>query len=315
MTGETTMPDGRCDSMTADELGELFGAFNQVTAQLQETHERLTAEVVRLKSELRRANDELERSRRLAALGEMAAGIAHEVRNPLGSIGLYAEMLIADLEDRMDERELARKIHSAVHGLDAVVSDVLSFSRVLKVNPSELDAEAVFERAIKSCSDVLGGEKRVEVRITPEHPVLHADANLVHQALVNVIRNAADAMCETGDVRPKVLRLSCRAVAGDDPDPAGSVLVVSDTGPGVPPEVQQRMFNPFFTTRGVGTGLGLAIVHRIVDAHGGHIRVHNKAGGPGAIDGAVIELFFPTERNGCIAEGPAHNPAGLRSEK
>ena len=116
-------------SMSASELGELFGAFNEVTNRLQETHERLTGEVVRLKGQLRRANDELDRSRRLAALGEMAAGIAHEVRNPLGSIGLYAEMLLADLKSESPEHEIADKIKRAVVGLDAVVGDVLTFSQ------------------------------------------------------------------------------------------------------------------------------------------------------------------------------------------
>src|SRR5687767_8545993 len=96
-------------AMTPAELAGLMSAFNEVTGRLQQTHETLQREVVRLRGELREANEQLERSRRLAALGEMAAGIAHEVRNPLGSIGLYARMLEQDLSDRPAERATAVK--------------------------------------------------------------------------------------------------------------------------------------------------------------------------------------------------------------
>src|SRR5262249_42196179 len=126
----SALPAGQ---VTPAELAELMATFNEVTGRLQGTHESLKREVVRLQGELRDANEQLQRSRRLAALGEMAAGIAHEVRNPLGSIRLYARMLEHDLVDRPQERSVATKIAAAVHGLDGVVGDVLSFAREARV--------------------------------------------------------------------------------------------------------------------------------------------------------------------------------------
>jgi signal transduction histidine kinase len=276
--------------MQPGELAELFGAFNEVTARLQQTHERLTAEVARLRGELRRANDELERSRRLAALGEMAAGIAHEVRNPLGSIGLYAEMLASDLPDRPAERGLAEKIISAVRGLDAVVGDVLSFSREMKAEPARHSASELLERAAACCLDVLAG---VRVRLAGDEAV-DGDAGLLHQALVNLIRNAGQAMEGQAVQGPAgagrgLLVLSSRRVPGE----RATVLSVSDTGPGLSGAVMERMFNPFFTTRAAGTGLGLAIVHRIVDAHGGRVLVSNRQAHGEDPGGATVELVLP----------------------
>ena len=126
------MPDSPAIPMPAldsADLAELMGAFNDVAAKLQESNQMLTAEVTRLSGELRDANEQLMRSKRLAALGEMAAGIAHEIRNPLGSIGLYAEMLRDDLADRPEQRTCANKIGAAVTGLNRIVTDVLTFSR------------------------------------------------------------------------------------------------------------------------------------------------------------------------------------------
>lgn len=281
--------DKAADPGQAD-LAALFGAFNEVTVRLQRTHEQLTSEVVRLQGELRRANDELERSRRLAALGEMAAGIAHEVRNPLGSIGLYAEMLAADLHGRDGERALACKILSAVRGLDAVVGDVLAFSRELRADTEPVEASGLIGRAVDACADVLSC---VSVVIEAEHRV-ECDASMVHQALVNLVRNGAEAMGGSG-----VLRVSTRRVAPTDDDAyAWTAIAVSDTGPGVSDEVMERMFNPFFTTRAAGTGLGLAIVHRIVDAHGGRVRVENRPPCPGDPGGATVELWLPEHGRG-----------------
>ncbi len=282
-------------NVSSSELGELFSAFNEVTGKLQETHERLTGEVVRLKGELRRANDELDRSRRLAALGEMAAGIAHEVRNPLGSIGLYAEMLTADLADRPAECEVARKIRRAVIGLDAVVGDVLSFSRAMQVRRVEVELPGAVERAAESCREVLGGEPGVTLGLSGKPMELDADHGLLQQALVNILRNAAEAALSHAQTRAPAIEVAWEASAidtGDERVEAVSIRV-ADSGQGLTDEVRQRMFNPFFTTRNVGTGLGLAIVHRIVDAHGGQIRVRNAEEGERYPGGAVVELMLP----------------------
>lgn len=278
-------------SLSPADLAELMAAFNEVTAKLERTHAQLRAEVRRLSGELREANEALQRSKRLAALGEMAAGIAHEVRNPLGSIGLYARMLEEDLTDRPECRQIATKIGAAVRGLDAVVGDVLAFSREIRLRPVPVEAGELLARAADACREEAGEPARADLARGPA--VLECDPSLVHQALVNLLRNAADANraaggslvtldAEPGPVDP----------ADEDPVP-GVVLRVRDEGDGVPADVIERMFNPFFTTRAAGTGLGLAIVHRIMDAHGGRVSIRNNAEGEAGAAGATVELWFP----------------------
>lgn len=288
------------------ELAELLRVFNDVTSRLQGTHDQLRAEVSRLTRELLAANEQLERSRRLAALGEMAAGISHEVRNPLGSIGLYARMLDDDLADRPDQRKIARKIAAAAKGLDAVVGDVLTFSREFKLRADHVDAGELFDAALESClHDGVPGWDRASVRRAPGVAVrFQADANLSRQALVNVVRNAIEAMHEAGSpLRELTLDACVRIVASaGGRGMSAAVLSVRDTGPGVDAGVLERMFNPFFTTRSTGTGLGLAIVHRIMDAHAGRVAVWNnrdRGGGPGA----TVELIFPERQD--AAKGSA----------
>lgn len=278
----------RPGSVTPDELAELMGVFNEVTARLERTHVELRGEVARLKGELREANEQLQRSRRLAALGEMAAGIAHEVRNPLGSIQLYASMLREDLADRPEQRGVAEKIGGAVHRLNAVVGDVLAFAREMTPRLGWCEAGALFEGAMEGCAGELAS--RVRVVRAGEGVALCCDAVLVVQALTNLVRNALEAMREAGTACPAVTLSAERRERADEEGAARAlvVLAVADTGPGIPPEVVDRMFNPFFTTRHTGTGLGLAIVHRIADAHGGWVEVK---GGEGS--GARVELVLP----------------------
>lgn len=306
-------------SMSAAELGELFGAFNEVTNRLQETHERLTGEVVRLKGELRRANDELDRSRRLAALGEMAAGIAHEVRNPLGSIGLYAEMLIADLADESAEQQIAEKIKRAVTGLDAVVGDVLTFSKTMQIRTCSVGVHDAVERAKASCCDVLDGCACTQETNEPEAEV-DADHSLLQQALVNIVRNAAEAAKSNSDSRKPELVIGWETVSFEQDDEAveGCCLRIQDSGSGLTDDVKERMFNPFFTTRNIGTGLGLAIVHRIVDAHGGQIRVRNASQRERFPGGAVVELVLPVRNQNNNANElvrAAADAGGARSDR
>ncbi len=259
---------------TSDELLEVMRAYNQVTEQLRRSHDTLTNQVARLQRELASANEALQRSRRLAALGEMAAGIAHEIRNPLASMQLYAGMLIEDLEDRRPQQQISRQIAQAVRGLNAVVSDVLTFSRELRVERRRAPAWDAATRAVAAVRPLIE-QHGINIVVDCGDVKLNADAELLHQALVNLCRNAAQAMEGGG-----TLRITAQA------DDEGVTLTVADTGSGIAAEQIDRIFNPFFTTRHTGTGLGLAIVHRIVDAHGGGIAVHNDGG-------AVFTLTLP----------------------
>lgn len=329
--------------LSPSDLADLLGAFNDASRKLQESHEALRSEVSRLKSELRDANEQLERSRRLAALGEMAAGISHEVRNPLGSIRLYAKMLVDDLADRPIERAVAEKIGLAVRGLDAVVGDVLAFAREMTLRPARHDARELLERALEEVlagvrADASGGEQHQPARATkgvvdvqwtdavsgseetsarksgrssrrsvPHHeaPEVWCDGAMVHRALVNVLRNAIEAVREHAaqNTRPGTIVLCAGERVQVDPDGSRKrwcVLSVRDTGGGIPAEAMNRIFNPFFTTRATGTGLGLAIVHRIMDAHAGRVSVRNvPADSCGLGAGALVELQFPLATHAC----------------
>lgn len=278
-------------SINATDLAELMLTFNEVTAKLESTHESLRGEVARLNDELRDANERLARSKRLAALGEMAAGIAHEIRNPLGSISLYANMLDEDLAEFPEQRAISRKIKVAVRGLDAIVGDVLCFARENRPEIAVVDAGLLMDRAIEaSCNTDAHACSQIAIERLYEVDQIEVscDPALAHQALVNVIRNGIEAACDRNAAEAR-LRLDCfeRESAQGRTE---VVFSVRDNGPGVTDEVVERMFNPFFTTRAVGTGLGLPIVHRILDAHGGRVEVGNNEQGVGA----RVELVFPT---------------------
>lgn len=327
--------------LSAPDLAEVLGAFNAVTAKVQASHEALRREVERLQGELCRANEQIERSRRLAALGEMAAGIAHEVRNPLGSIRLYARMLEDDLAGLSDQRALAVKIGSAVRTVDAVVRDVLEFAREERVRPELVEVSEMIDRAVGEALAADRGERsdgapEIELRVlgspSDSGQGVWCDPTLAHRAIGNVAGNAIQAMRERrteAGCAPLVLtiRRSHQRVDSVGMD----IIAVGDTGPGIRPDVMERMFNPFFTTRATGTGLGLSIVHRIMEAHGGSVLVRNRRGdgdvGTGL--GAVVELRFPqvsgedgagrSERwvdsvmDGCVAMGAARGNSEMEN--
>ncbi len=287
------------ESLAPDELARLLASFNDVTARLAATHETLTAQVAALKSELEEANRQVERSRHLALLGEMAAGIAHEVRNPLGSIALYARMLEQDLADRPEQCRTATKIAAAVSGLERIVSDVLVFARESRPRPGPCDTADLLRAAWDSARRDDGAWLGVEPVFDPipdEAACITADPGMLQQALVNLIRNAVEAMADS--TPPRRLRLSAARLAALDPDGSRRPMIalrVHDSGPGIDPTTAQRLFQPFFTTRANGTGLGLAIVHRIVDAHLGRVTLANARSvrTPQDRPGAVAEILIP----------------------
>lgn len=295
-------------ALTPADLAELISSFSEVTSRLQSTHETLRAEVARLEGELREAKGQLRRAKQLAALGEMAAGIAHEVRNPLGSIRLYASALAQDLADRPSERSLATKIGAAADRLNAVVGDVLTFAREIRVGAVPVAPGEVVRQAMEACEEALreGGVEGREWSDADDDVRIACDPGLIQQALVNVIRNAAEAMGEAQcDERRIAVTVERRSMLDSDGQRRAMVAItVRDSGPGVPPEVRDRLFNPFFTTRHTGTGLGLAIVHRIVDAHGGRVSIRNNSEIPGGAGerGACVEMLLPAADAAMIQE-------------
>jgi signal transduction histidine kinase len=256
-----------------EELGRIILAYSDVTEKLQRTQDQLNRTVQSLRAELGEKNRLLERRNRLAALGEMAAGLAHEIRNPLGAIHLYASVLGKDLEGRERSLEMVRKISGGVRRLESLVTQVLQFTREIRATVGACDLAAVVDQAV-DFAEPLFAQRKVTVTVQGPRPLeVRIDPLLIGQALLNLLRNAAEASHPGG-----VVQISFAPPPADS-DARQFHLIVRDGGPGIPADVLDRIFNPFFTTKDDGTGLGLAIVHQMVEAHDGTIIVTNPADG------------------------------------
>ncbi|MGD1916294.1 MAG: PAS domain-containing sensor histidine kinase [Phycisphaerales bacterium] len=286
--------EGRA-KVSAEDLADLVLALNAAAGELETTHEALRAEVARLKGELNEANLSLERSRRLAALGEMAAGIAHEVRNPLAAIALHAEMLREDLGEN-EQGDTAGKILRAARELDGIVGDVLRFARELTPAFSLVGADEPAQRAASTCQMMAeAAGVTLKVSIAAETEPVEIDAGLMAQALANLVRNAVEAIAEEGANGAPCVRVITRSIEADGREAVE--YAVEDNGPGVPDGTIERMFNPFYTTRQTGCGLGLAMVQRIVDAHGGSVEASSVMR-DGIAVGARFVLRVPLRASG-----------------
>jgi two-component system NtrC family sensor kinase len=251
-------------------------AFERTAAALGEERDRLAAKVRELEAANRRlaeAREGLLRQERLATVGRLAAGVAHEVGNPLGAITGYAELARGKHGDGggpLDD--YLSRISGEAARIDAIVRGLLDFARPSRLDLAPvalapaLEAAARLARLQGRCRDVA-----LRVDLPPGLPAVLADERRLVQVLLNLLLNAGDAMRGRGEVRVS-------AAAGA----AGEVVVaLEDSGPGIPPEVLPRVFDPFFTTKdpGEGTGLGLAVCHGIMESFGGRIEAGAAAGG------------------------------------
>jgi two-component system sensor histidine kinase HydH len=243
--------------------------------------ERAASAVIRTQvEEIAAARARLAQRERLAALGQLAATIAHEVRNPLAVIRSAAQDLAetAGTADA-DARRACSFITAEIDRLGSVIGSLLAFARPLHVDPRPVRVPDLFDRALLLARDDLAAKRlRVDRHEASALPAVQADADLLCQVLLGLLANAADAVPAGGTV-------ALEAWAAD-----GRVeLVVADSGPGVPAELCERVFEPFFTTRPRGTGLGLAVARQIVEAHGGEIVAGNRPEG-----GARFTVRLPT---------------------
>ncbi len=246
---------------------------------------RLYEDLSRSHAQLMRTQAELVERERLAVVGELSASIAHEVRNPLGvifnSIGSLRRMV--NRTTPPDVPMLLDIVSEESDRLNRIVGDLLDFARPMTPAVQPTSVQPLLDDAVASARAQLEDAQpvRVRVRVAPEVAQAPADARLLRQAVVNLVINSLQALGHTGQVE----------VQAERADRAGrpSLLVsVSDTGPGIPPANQQRIFHPFFTTKAKGTGLGLAVVKRIAEGHGGGVAAGDREGG-----GARLELWIP----------------------
>ena len=250
--------------------------YRELAETLAETNRRLE-----------QVQEEARRSERLAALGQLSAGLAHEIRNPLGVIKGSAEMLNKRLQatDAVTS-ELAGYISSEVNRLNTIVSRFLDFARPHELELHSQEIPALVERALKAVHDRWPEAKvEVERQYGENLPGVPVDRDLCEQVFTNLFLNAYEAMGTDGG------KLKVAIAATESDGRRGVEVSVEDTGPGIPLELREQIFNPFFTTKKGGVGLGLSIVSKIVDDHRGWIRIVGPPGGAG--NGACFRVFLP----------------------
>jgi len=274
--------------------------FAQQSRHQTELYRDLAERLAETNRRLEQAQAEARRSERLAALGQLSAGLAHEIRNPLGVIKGSAEMLTQKLQ-ASDElaRELAGYISTEVNRLSALVTEFLDFARPLHAQPHPADLTALLDRVLQVVASRSAGKSiRVERHYASGLPLVPLDESLCEQAFLNLVQNAYEAMDEHGGM------LLVEVKPATENDRPGVELRLTDTGPGVPEELREEIFNPFVTTKKTGVGLGLSIVSKIIDGHQGTIRVENSPAG-----GAVFRLFFPLDEALVPQATPELHPA------
>ncbi|MBN2583803.1 MAG: hypothetical protein JXL80_12115 [Planctomycetes bacterium] len=256
--------------LSRNDLLEILLRYNEATERLRSSHENLKSEVVRLRGELEEKNRELRRRQRLAMLGEMAAGMAHEIRNPLGGITLCADMLRDDLAGRGEALDILTRLESGVRILNRIVEDMLLFTRDLHVDALPFCLSDLVRSALELAShDIRRSCLRVLVSDWELNHWVHVDGSLIIRSLLNLILNAAQA---AEGRREASLRIAAAQEAGAQ----HVAVILEDTCGGIAAEDLDKIFDPFFTRREQGTGLGLAIVHRTIEAHGGQITARNN---------------------------------------
>jgi signal transduction histidine kinase len=226
--------------------------------------------------------EERERLRdRLASLGEMAAGIAHELKNPLAGIEVMAGLLRRQVPDSKDAQSLLADILSEAKLANAIVVEMLEFVRPVRLQVERTDLSDVLQQSVTMAeSKAPRGKVAVTTKIEPGLPMIDGDHHQLSQVFTNLVANAFDALDGKGQITISALTSTIEtdpAFAGMHPPTPAVLVEVADDGPGIPAELTDRIFNPFFTTKVTGTGLGLAIVRKIVDAHDGRIDVNSTA--------------------------------------
>ncbi len=271
----------------AAEVARLASAFNEMASQLRADRtalqERLE-ELERTTAELTSAQEQLVRSARLAAVGRLSAGVAHEIGNPLAAIRGMLDLVQAGDLDRAEEKEFVSRIQRETERIHRTIRDLLDFSRHDPEQPGRIESSASLLEVVDDTVKLVDRQSRfrdiaLELAVDESLPRVRGDHERLRQLLLNLLFNAADALPQGGKIEVSATRAS-----------ATVQLVVSDNGPGIDDEILDQVFDPFVTTKpaGQGTGLGLAVCHTIVDRLGGSIRAENRAGG-----GASVEVSLP----------------------
>jgi PAS domain S-box-containing protein len=241
--------------------------------------------VIRDITKIEKLEDMAKRTEKFAAMGAMAANIAHEIRNPLGSIELFASLLLKKLQEKKD-RECAIQIISSVKNVDNKISNLLMFTRKQNPKKQRIDVRQILSEVLDFSAQIM---EQNDIAISVEYADLPAcidgDAEMIKQIFLNIMLNAQQAMPEGGALSIKLIISSNEMVSEE---PAVVEIEFQDSGLGIPEENLSKVFDPFFSTRDEGSGLGLAIVHNIISQHNGSVSVENSSQG-----GAVVNISLP----------------------
>jgi two-component system sensor histidine kinase HydH len=232
-------------------------------------------------TEVRDLQREIETSRRLASLGRLAAGIAHEIRNPLSSIKGFATYFRERYRDVPEDQKTAEVMIQEVDRLNRVIGQLLEFARPMAVQKKPADLQGLVRHSLKLVEkQAQAKEINVETVLPEEIGPVSVDPDRLNQVLLNLFLNAIEAMDNRGTMTVALSKES---------QPPRVRIVVTDTGPGIAEQDLEHIFDPYFTTRQTGTGLGLAIVHKIIESHKGEVKVESKVG-----RGTTVFVFLPT---------------------
>lgn len=262
------------------------GDLHHLDKQLQ----HVVARVGEVAERLQRQQNEMLRAQQLAAVGQLAASVAHEVRNPLTSIKMIVEAALRDHKPKPLTTDTLRVVHGEIRRLEQTVQDFLDFARPPALQRRPCDLRAVVSQAVELVRARARQQKVLIDLRPPDGPLVgEVDPDQFCTVLVNLFVNALDAMPHGGRL----------GVQLDGSPPDGIRLTVADTGDGISPEVMDRLFTPFTSTKPTGSGLGLSISRRIIEEHGGRIRAANRPEG-----GACFTFTLPAPREDCHAHTP-----------
>ena len=239
-------------------------------------------------SRLKALEEEMQQAKTMAALGEMAATMAHEIRNPLGAMGMWADLLEREIPAESGSKKLVNRIIEGLGRLNRIVSNLLVYSRPVRPNLRRVALDQVLSETVDFVGiEIERQEQKVKLmKLLDGGPVfVQVDPEKLQQVIMNLSLNAIQAMPKGGTLTVQIDR-SCSAKAGY------TSFSVIDTGSGIAPEVLDKIFDPFFTTKANGTGLGLAIVKKIVESHAGYIDVNSTPE-----QGTTVQVFLPCAAN------------------
>ncbi len=265
-------------SQRNDEIGDLGRNFNHMAQQLRESRKEIET----------MHRTQMSRAEHLATLGELATGLAHEIRNPLAGIAGVIEIIGRDLPASSPAREMVKDVRQEINQINRILTDLLETARPHPPLMMRSNLNTTVEHAVMLArQQVLSQPIKIELQKAPELPEVEHDSDQIHQLLLNLLLNAVQSLEGSGKVKVEIGSLDdCARV------------IVSDTGRGIPENQLAQIFRPFYTTRGNGTGLGLSLAKRIVEEHHGRISVTSVVG-----KGSKFEVLIPFSSPASPVEG------------